>query len=60
MELNIRVSEEADVTRLRGVKDNLILTKKDLEMQIEGLEEELAYMNTTYEEVRTYFTKVKM
>lgn len=50
MELNMKMSTEADVTRLRGVKESLILAKNDLEMQIEGLKEELMYMKRNHEE----------
>lgn len=44
---------EADVFRLRGVRDSMTLNISDLEVQIEGLKEELVYMKTTHEEVRT-------
>lgn len=43
---------EADVLRLRGVRDSLTVGVSDLEMQMEGLKEELAYMRSNHEEVR--------
>ena len=43
---------EADVCRLRGVRDGLTLTISELELQIEGLREELAYIKTNHAEVR--------
>uniref|UniRef100_A0A8C9Y7C3 Keratin 99 n=1 Tax=Sander lucioperca TaxID=283035 RepID=A0A8C9Y7C3_SANLU len=52
-ELNMHTMVEADVFRLRGVRDSMTLNISDLEVQIEGLKEELVYMKTTHEEVRT-------
>ncbi|XP_041819938.1 keratin, type I cytoskeletal 19-like [Chelmon rostratus] len=49
-EMNMRVNVEADVTRLRGVRDSMTLCISDLEMQIEGLKEELAYIKSNHEE----------
>ncbi|XP_067440008.1 keratin, type I cytoskeletal 19-like [Thunnus thynnus] len=50
VELNLRMSVEADVTRLRGVRDALTLSISDLEMQIESLKGELAYIKNSHEE----------
>lgn len=43
---------DADVSRLRGVKDNLTLTISDLKLRLDGLKEELQFMKTDHEEVR--------
>ncbi|XP_062243992.1 keratin, type I cytoskeletal 20-like [Platichthys flesus] len=50
MELNLRTMVEADLSRFRGIRDSVTLNISDLEMQIEGLREELVYMKSSHKE----------
>ncbi|KAK5899822.1 hypothetical protein CesoFtcFv8_009253 [Champsocephalus esox] len=50
IELNMHSMVQADVIRLKGVRDGLTLSISELELNIEGMKEELVYMRSSHQE----------
>ncbi|XP_057698811.1 keratin, type I cytoskeletal 20-like [Corythoichthys intestinalis] len=50
VEMNTRAMVDSDLVRLRGVRDNMVVTISDLKMQLENLKDQLAQLKRNHEE----------